>query len=67
MKKQPRILGSIAKPLALRHRRLWSAGLLLSSSLLLGACGQRGPLYLPSPAQSASSPSAPSPAKATTP
>jgi predicted small lipoprotein YifL len=47
MKKQLRILGSIAKPLVL-------ACMLLGSSLL-GACGQKGPLYLPSPAHSAAS------------
>ena len=53
MKKQSLILGSIAKPLPV---------LALLSTLLLGACGQKGPLYLPSPDQSAHS--APSGTKA---
>jgi predicted small lipoprotein YifL len=46
MKKQHRILGSIAKPLA---------ACMLLGTLLLSACGQKGPLYLPSPDQGASS------------
>jgi predicted small lipoprotein YifL len=65
MKKQPRILGSIAKPQGPHHRGRLIASILLAT-WLLGACGQKGPLYLPSPAQGASSAS-PAASKATTP
>jgi|GEM_PF-2176047 len=56
MKKQSLILGSIAKPLPV---------LALLGTLLLGACGQKGPLYLPSPDQSAPSVSSGTKAKPT--
>jgi predicted small lipoprotein YifL len=56
MKKQHRILGSIAKPLSV---------CMLMGTLLLSACGQKGPLYLPSPDQGASSASSGTKAKHT--
>jgi predicted small lipoprotein YifL len=56
MKKQLRILGSIAKPLT---------ACVLLGTLLLSACGQKGPLYLPSPDQGASSASSGTKAKHT--
>ncbi|MGH6647991.1 LPS translocon maturation chaperone LptM [Aquabacterium sp.] len=56
MKKQLRILGSIAKPLT---------ACMLIGTLLLSACGQKGPLYLPSPDQGASSASSGTKAKHT--
>ncbi|WP_230181910.1 lipoprotein [Aquabacterium sp. CECT 9606] len=61
MKKQSPILGSIAKPLPV---------LALLGTLLLSACGQKGPLYLPSPPDQGAAASAPSgngPTKDTTP
>ncbi|WP_222612452.1 LPS translocon maturation chaperone LptM [Undibacterium flavidum] len=47
------------------HISLLSSGLILSSTLLLSACGQKGPLYLPekkpvSPAAT-TAPTAPTP------
>jgi len=68
MKKLFRILGSIAKPRGLHHRPSLIASALLAT-WLLGACGQKGPLYLPAPTQGASSasPATPAATKATTP
>jgi predicted small lipoprotein YifL len=54
MKKQARILGSIAKPHGFRQRHRLGTCLLLTS-FLLSACGQKGALYLPAPTQGASS------------
>ncbi|MBA4108152.1 MAG: hypothetical protein C0487_00950 [Leptothrix sp. (in: Bacteria)] len=51
MKKQSPILGSIAKPLPV---------LVLLGTLLLSACGQKGPLYLPPPPDQGAAASAPS-------
>ena len=56
MKKQSLILGSIAKPLP---------ALVLLGTLLLSACGQKGPLYLPSPDQGPPSASSGTKAKQT--
>ncbi|MDO9006231.1 MAG: lipoprotein [Aquabacterium sp.] len=56
MKKQSLILGSIAKPLP---------ALVLLGTLLLSACGQKGPLYLPSPDQGTPSASSGTKAKQT--
>ncbi|WP_374316644.1 lipoprotein [Aquabacterium sp.] len=55
MNKIIRILGSIAKPQRFhRHSAAIWAGV-AAAGLLLSGCGQKGPLYLPSPSKAASS------------
>jgi len=56
MNKITSILGSNAKPHR-SHRPSLVFAYVLMGCLLLGGCGQKGPLYLPAPAKSPSTPS----------